>query len=70
MKTGRGTKPNRLLNMENKLRVAGEVVGVEGWTKWARGIKEDTCWDEHWVLYAEDESLESTLDIIIAVYAN
>ena len=26
-KTGRGTKHERLLNMENKLRVAGGVVG-------------------------------------------
>ena len=27
IKTGRGTKHKRLLNMENKQRVAGEVVG-------------------------------------------
>ena len=45
--------------MENKLRVAGGVVGG-GWAKWVRGIEEDTCWDEHWVLYIGDESLEST----------
>ena len=25
----------------------------------ARGIKEDTGWDEHWVLYVNDESLNS-----------
>ena len=24
------------------------------------GIEEGTCWDEHWVLYACDESQEST----------
>ena len=30
------------------------------WAKWVRGIKEDTCWDEHWVLYTGDESLDST----------
>ena len=24
------------------------------------GIKEGTCWDEHWVLYVGDESLSST----------
>ena len=23
-------------------------------------IEEDTCWDEHWVLYVSDESQEST----------
>ena len=41
-----------------------------GWAKWARGIKEATCWDEHWVLYVGDESLDSTPEIIIALYAN
>ena len=30
---------------------------------------EDT-WDEPWVLYIGDESLESTPEIIIALYAN
>ena len=43
---------------------------VGGWAKWVRGIKEETGWDEHWVLYIGDESLESTLKIIIALYAN
>ena len=38
--------------------------------KWARGIKKDTCWDEHWVLYIGDKSPDSTPEIIIAVYAN
>ena len=39
--TGTGTKQKRLINMENKLRVAGRVVGG-GWGKWVRGIKEST----------------------------
>ena len=39
------------------------------WAKWARGIKEDTC-DEHWVLHVGDESLDSTAELIIALYAN
>ena len=30
-----------------------------------REIKEDTCWDEHWVLYVSDESLNSIPEIII-----
>ena len=34
------------------------------------GIREDTCWDECWVLYTGDESLKSTPEIIIAWYAN
>ena len=45
-------------------------MGEGGWAKWVRGIKEDTCWDEHWVLYIGDESLESTPEIIIVLYAN
>ena len=39
MKTGRGTKQKRLINMENKQRVAGRVVGG-GWATWVRGTKE------------------------------
>ena len=34
-----------------------EGLWVGGWAKRARGIKEDTCWDELWVLYVGDESL-------------
>ena len=41
IKTGRGTKHKRLLNMENKQKVTGGVVGG-GWAKWVRGIKEST----------------------------
>ena len=43
---------------------------MEGWAKWARSIKEDTCWDDNWVLHVGDESLDSTPEIIIALYAN
>ena len=42
--------------------------GVGGWAKWARGCA--CCWDEHWVLYVGDESLDSTPEIITALYAN
>lgn len=31
-----------------------------GLVKWVMGIKEGTCWDEHWVLCVSDESLNST----------
>ena len=41
-----------------------------GWAKWVRGIKEGTCWDEHWVLYVNDESLGSTLETSTTVYVN
>ena len=41
IKTGRETKQKRLINMKNKLRVTGGVVGG-GWAKWVRGPKEST----------------------------
>ena len=43
---------------------------MRGGAKRARGMKEDTCWDEHWVLYVGDESLESTPEIIVALDAD
>ena len=54
IKTGRGTKHKRLINMENKQRVTGLLEGLwEGrWAKWGRGIK------------------ESTPEIIVSLYAN
>ena len=36
-----GTKHKRLLNMENKQKVTGGVVG-RGMAKWVKGIKEST----------------------------
>ena len=36
IKTGRGTKQKRLINMENKL----EGLWEGGWVKWVRGTKE------------------------------
>ena len=43
-----------------------------GWgrAKWAKGIKEDTCWGKHWELHIGFESLDSTPEIIIELYAN
>ena len=34
--------------------------GEGGKGKMGDGIEEDTCWDERWVLYVNDESREST----------
>ena len=34
------------------------------------GTKEGTCWDEHWVLYVSDESLNSTPEAIITLDVN
>ena len=45
--------------MENKLRVDGGMMGG-GWSRWVMGLKEGTCYDEHWVIYVSNESLKST----------
>ena len=42
----------------------GEVVA--GWARWVMYIKEDTCWNEHWVLSVSDESLNSIPETIIS----
>ena len=41
-----------------------------GWGEWVMGIKESTCWDEHWVLYVSDESLDSTPEAKTTLYVN
>ena len=51
---GREANHKRFLNTENKLKGGG------GKGKWVMGIEEGTCWDEHWVLYVNDEPWEST----------
>ena len=56
-KQRREANHKRLLNTENKLKV-DEVVGERG--KWVMGIEEGTCWDEYWMLYASDDSCNST----------
>ena len=41
-----------------------------GCGKWVMGLKEGTCWDEHWVLYVSDESLNSTPETNSILYVN
>ena len=41
-----------------------------GWAKRVMGIKENTCWDEHWALNGRDESLGSTPETDTTLYAN
>ena len=56
-----GDQPSKtLLTQGNKLRGAGEEVG--GWDNWVMGLKESMWCNEHWVLYAIDESLNSTFE--------
>ena len=59
----------RLLNTENKLRTAGGMV-MGGWVKWVMSIKKAPFWDEHWVLYVRDESLDSTPEAKTTLYVN
>ena len=42
--------------------------GWEGWDKWVAGIKEGTCWDEHWLPSVRDESPGSTLEAKTTLY--
>ena len=44
--------------------------GVRGWAKWALGNKEGPCWDEHWVLSVNDESLNSISEVVNMLYVN
>ena len=62
-------RQKRLLTIENKLRGAGEELGGE-WARCVMGIKEGTCSDEHWVLYVNDESLNSTCETNVTLYVN
>ena len=57
----------RFLTIENKLRVAGGEVWV--CAKWVIGTK-NSSYDEHWVLYASDESLNSTSETNTTLYGN
>ena len=59
MKTEREANHKRLLTIGSKLKVAGGEGRGDG-IYWVMGIKEGTWSDEHWVLYATDESLNST----------
>ena len=51
------------------MKVAGRE-GVGGWGNWMTGIKEGTWCDEHLVLYAIDESLNSISETNNTVYVN
>ena len=41
-----------------------------GWAQWIMASKEGPCWDEHWVLYVNDESLGSMPEAKITLYVN
>ena len=58
-KSEREMNQERLQTLGNKLRITeGRRIGGMG--KRVMGIKEDMCCDEHWVLYATNESLNTT----------
>lgn len=58
-KSERETNHEGLWTLGNKLKVS-EGRGLGGWGSWMMGIKEGMCCDEHWVLYATDESSNTT----------
>lgn len=39
--------------------------GGWGWAKWMMDVKEGTCYEERWVLCVGDESLNSTVKLIL-----
>ena len=43
--------------------------GWRGWAKWVMGIQEGTSWDEHWASYVIDQSLSSTPETTITLFA-
>ena len=52
------TNHKRLFNVREQTEGWWRDVGG-GQARWVMGIKEGTCWDEHWVLYVSDESLNA-----------
>ena len=42
----------------------------KGCARWVMGIKEGTCWDEHWVSYVSHESLGFIPEINATLYDN
>ena len=58
-----GGKPQETLKYREQTEGGwgwGGEKGVGERGKWVMVIEEDTCWDEHWVLYVSDEPWEST----------
>ena len=67
-KAREGNKPQETLN--NREQTEGWWREVGGWwARWVIGIKEGTC-HEHWLLYVNDESLNSTPETDIVLYVN
>ena len=67
-KSERETDHERLWTRGNKLRVSEGRGGGE-WGNSMMGIKEGACCDEHWVLYATNESLNTTSKTNDALYS-
>ena len=60
----------RFSNTENKLRVAGGQSWGGGWVTWGMVIKKGACWDEHWMSYTSEKSLNSIPETNITLYVN
>ena len=72
MNTGQGKikrEGSKRLNYREHTEAWWREVGG-GWTKWVMDIKKDTCWDEHWVLYVNHESLNSTPKTNFTIFVN
>ena len=60
-----GKKTQETLN--DREQIEGWWSEVGGRATWVMGIKEGTCYDQHWVFYVSDESLNSTPETNIAL---
>ena len=63
------TNHERLWTLRNKPRILEEK-GVGGWVSLVVGIKEGTYCMEHWVLYANNESWNTTSKINDVLYGD
>ena len=57
---GRNQRGRQTMRDSGKQTEGYRREGLGGWGSWLMGIKECKCWDEHWVLYTTNESLNTT----------
>ena len=68
-KRRKGNKPQEMLNNREQTEGWWREVGGR-WARWVMVIKEGTSYEEHWLLYVSDESLNSTSETNIVVYVD
>ena len=64
----KGKKRERQTVKDIQLQRVARERWAGGWVKQMMGIKESTCYGEHWVLYLSDASLKSVPETNITLY--